>query len=86
MALLVAWPSMAELAISSAEATRALTKPSVASGAIAWALPSAQLAEVPSAFKELSASFASRCSSLTMPKVQLESCSAVLAFTTLDSC
>ena len=70
----MAWPSRAELATSSAEAARALTKPSVAFGAIAWALPSARLAEVPFAFKELSASFAFHCSSLTMPQVQLESC------------
>ena len=70
----MAWPSRAELAKSSAEAARALTEPSVASKAIAWALPSVQLAEEPSAFKELSASFAFHCSSLTMPQVQLESC------------
>ena len=58
--------SLSDLATSSTEAARALAKLLVASGAIAWALPSAQLVEVPSAFKELTASFASHCSSLTM--------------------
>ena len=73
-----------DLVTSLAEAARTLTEPLAAFEAIAWA-SSVQLAEVPSAFMALFASFASRCSSLTIPLVQLGSCLVVLAFTTLGS-
>jgi len=82
----VAWPFVAEqvaepaasssdLATLLAVAARTSTEPFAAFGAIASATIRAssfeQVAEEPSAFKVLLASFASRCSALTKPQVQL---------------
>ena len=78
----MAWPSVAKPAASSSDLATLLAMaartPTEPFAAFVRASSFEQLAEVPSAFKALWASFASRCSSLTKPQAQqLGPCSFV---------